>query len=209
MLLLEAALSRTLMWLLFNVWPYDQFQVWSMGLTIAVSTSQYKLKTCRGCWVSGIPWNINKASVRVWRMGGDGSFHGTPQCSFTLTLYSLDVVTVNLSISFPALKKGTYEGVELSSRVHSVRSAPHHRSSPVQGPHHTNINSSLSGPPSRFFFLSHPFHFPEEENLRLDLVCVPIFLSLSPSVILLSLSTDIRTRVFFSSYFVLNYCYFL
>lgn len=83
-----------------------QFQVWSLGLTISVFTSQYKLKTCLGCWVSGIPWNTNKASVRVRRMGGDGSFRGTPQCSFTLTLYSLDVVTVNLSISFPRFKKG-------------------------------------------------------------------------------------------------------
>lgn len=114
-------------------------------------------------------------------MGGDDSMtvtHCTPQCSFTLTLYSLDVVTVNLSVSFPS----TYEGVESSSRVHSVCSAPHRRSGPTQGPHHTDINSLLSGPPSfslEFFspfFSNNPFHFPEEENIYLDLVFVPVFL---------------------------------
>ena len=47
-------------------------------------------------------------------MGGDGSLtviHCTPQRSFTLTLYSLDVATVNLSVSFPRFMKGTREGL--------------------------------------------------------------------------------------------------
>lgn len=59
-----------------------------------------------------------------------------------------------MSISFPHCKKkkvSTHEGLQLSSRVRSVRSAPHRCSSSAQGPHHTNINSSLSRPP--FFLL--------------------------------------------------------
>lgn len=45
--------------------------------------------------------------------------------SFMSTLYSLDVVTVNLSISFPGFKKGAYkEGLESSQHVKSARSAP-------------------------------------------------------------------------------------
>lgn len=123
-------------------------------------------------------------------MGGDGSLrhqgaiiHHTSQCSFTLTLYSLDQVTVTLSVSFPHLKKGTCEGFESSSRVQPCPLCM--LSSPLLlGLHHTNINSSLSGPPSSSFFdffFNHPFHFPEEENIYLDLVFVPVFLS--PSLI--------------------------
>lgn len=85
-----------------------------------------------------------------------------------MTLYSLDVVSVNISISFPRCKKArTHEGLQSSSRVRRVRTAPRRCSSP--GPHPTNINSSLSRPPSRRptlpppLLLSTTLHFPEEE----------------------------------------------
>lgn len=106
-------------------------------------------------------------------MGGDGSLrhqgaiiHHTSQCSFTLTLYSLDQVTVTLSVSFPHLKKGTCEGFESSSRVQPCPLCM--LSSPLLlGLHHTNINSSLSGPPSSsffdFFFSTTPFIFQRKK----------------------------------------------
>lgn len=150
-------------------------------------------------------------------MGGDGSLrhqgaiiHHTSQCSFTLTLYSLDQVTVTLSVSFPHLKKGTCEGFESSSRVQPCPLCM--LSSPLLlDLHHTNINSSLSGPPSSSFFdffFQPPLSFSRGRKYLFGFgFCAR--LSLSPShPLLLSLSTGIRTTVFFSSYFLFNYCYF-
>lgn len=73
-----------------------------------------------------------------------GGWDWTLLWSFTLTLYSLDVVSVNISICFPRCKKkrGLMKG---SSRpAVSAGYAPHRCSIPVQGSHHTNINSSVS-----------------------------------------------------------------
>lgn len=93
--------------------------------------------------------------------------------SFTLTLYSLDVVSVNISISSPPCKNArTHEGLQSSSRVRRVRSAPRRCSSP--DPHHTNINSSLSRPPSippsLLFFFQPLFIFQRKKNCLSDVI---------------------------------------
>lgn len=130
--------------------------------------------------------------------------------SFTSTLYSLDVVTVNLSISFPGFKKAAYkEGHESSERVHSVRSAPPSPLQPGARPssHQHKIPTVWSY--LLLSFSTTPFIFQSKKIF--PWICffrAHLSLSLPLSFIPLSLSTGTGTRVFFSSYFVLNYYYF-
>lgn len=126
-------------------------------------------ETCQWSWVSVNLCKINKAGVWGWvGMVSLDVIHRAAPCGFTLTLYSLDVVTVNLGVTSPRFWRRLMKG-ESSSRVHRVCSAPRHRSSPVQGLHRSHTNSWLSRPPSSallhlftyhfFFFFNHPFSF--------------------------------------------------
>lgn len=120
-------------------------------------------------------------------MGGDSShavtpraiIHCTLQCSFTLTLYSLDVVTVNTRASFLGETGTCVVGVSSSSRVHTVRSARHKRSRPMKGPHHTD--KLLTVWSSLLFFSQPPLSFSRGGKYLFRFGFVPCpSLSLSP-----------------------------
>lgn len=175
-----------------SLFSYFNGEFWSCfkGLAISVSTSfsvqtDKKKKKKIGCAVESA-WfllNTNKAGVRAWWLGGDGSskhqaavLHRALACSFTSTLYSLEPVTVNLSISPPGFKKRTYEeGAEWPECVHSARSASAQR----RGPHHTDIKCSLSAPDLLLSFSTTPFIFHSKKIfLFISLFCAHLSLSL-------------------------------
>lgn len=132
--------------------------------------SQYKQKkmafAVESAWFL---WNTNKVGVQGWLLGVDGSskhqgavFHCPSACSFTSTLYSLDVATVNLSVSSPGFKKNLWRRVWVVwvSPQCTLRSGPVQRPSSHQQKMLTVCSSDLLA------FSTTPFIFQSKKKKK-------------------------------------------